>query len=452
MFYDYYVNQMGISPAVASYIKAAEAGLIKALSSRAELTAYNQLKVLQAMQASRLSDAHFTDSTGYGYHDTGRQVLEDIFTAIFKAEAALVRPQLISGTHALAAALFGNLRPGDVLLSPVGKPYDTLESVIGIRPTSGSLAEYGVEYKQVELTPGGKFDFDGIKEVLQGKTLAVKASNQSIDYNSNQPENCSGNMPVKMVTIQRSKGYAWRPSFTIDEIKQLITFIRTISPHTIILVDNCYGEFAEDMEPIEVGADIAAGSLIKNPGGGIAPGGGYIVGAAKYVEAAAERLTAPGLGSAVGPTFGMTRTLLQGLFLAPQTVGACITGAMLAAAVFDGLGYDVNPLPLAKRTDIVQAIKLGEPEKVLAYCKGIQKAAPVDSYVLPEPAPMPGYADGVVMAGGTFVQGSSIELSADAPLRPPYIVYHQGGLTEAHAKAGVVFALDALYRDGYVGL
>ena len=253
-----------------------------------------------------------------------------------------------------------------------------------------------------------------------------------------------------MVTIQRSKGYAWRPSFTIDEIQRLIEFIKAASPHTIVLVDNCYGEFVESREPIEAGADIAAGSLIKNPGGGIAPGGGYVAGAARYVEAAAERLTAPGLGSAVGPTLGMTRTLLQGLFLAPATVGACITGAVLGAAVFEKLGYDVNPGPFAPRTDIVQAVKLGDAKKVLAYCKGIQRAAPVDSYVVPEAAPMPGYGDGVVMAGGTFVQGSSIELSADAPLREPFIVYHQGGLTAAHAKAGVVFALDTLYREGLV--
>ena len=429
MFYDYLSTKLGISPAVAGFIKASEAELGEVYAAAESVAAFNQLKVLHTMQESRLSDAHFTDSTGYGYHDIGRQALEDIFAAIFKAEAALVRPQLISGTHALAAALFGNLRPGDVLLSPVGRPYDTLESVIGIRPTPGSLAEYGVEYRQVELKMDDGFDYDGIEKALTGNLCEKK--------------------PVKMVTIQRSKGYSWRHSFTIDEIRRLITFIKTTSPHTIILVDNCYGEFVETEEPIEAGADIAAGSLIKNPGGGIAPGGGYVVGAAKYVEAAAERLTAPGLGSAVGPTFGTTRTLLQGVFLASQTVSACITGAILAAAVFERLGYEVNPRPLAARTDIVQAVKLSDAAKVLAYCKGIQRAAPVDSYVVPEAAPMPGYADGVVMAGGTFVQGSSIELSADAPLRPPYIVYHQGGLTASHAKAGVAFALEALNKEGY---
>jgi len=444
MFYDYLTGHMGISPQVADYVKSAEELLALPFANTHKLAELNQLKILHAMQANRLSDAHFADSTGYGYHDTGRQALEDIFATIFKAEAALVRPQLISGTHALAAALFGNLRPGDILLSPVGRPYDTLESVIGIRKTPGSLAEYGVKYAQVDLTQSGGFDYESIEAALTGKSLTSDNKNKSI--------NTDQSALIKMVTIQRSKGYAWRPSFTISEIKKLITFIRAVSPHTIILVDNCYGEFVEAEEPIEVGADIAAGSLIKNPGGGIAPGGGYVVGGAQYVESAATRLTAPGLGSAVGPTLGMTRALLQGLFLAPQTVCACVNGAILAAEAFSGLGYEVNPKPLSARTDIVQAIKLLEPDKVLAYCKGIQRAAPVDSYVVPEPAPMPGYADGVVMAGGTFIQGSSIELSADAPLREPYIVYHQGGLTAYHAKAGVVYALDSLYKDGLIAL
>ena len=444
--YSYLVDKLGISPAVAEYVKSAEAGLLQIFAQREEIASYNQMKALHAMQANRLSDAHFADSTGYGYNDIGREALENIFSTIFKAEAALVRPQLISGTHALAAALFGNLRPGDVLLSPVGKPYDTLESVIGINPTAGSLADYGVEYKQVDLTPEGGFDYEGIKNAFANCASTDENKNRSVNASANQPYNNA----IKMITIQRSKGYAWRASFSIEEIGQLITFIRTISPHTIILVDNCYGEFVEEREPIEVGADIAAGSLIKNPGGGIAPGGGYVVGKAEYVEAAAQRLTAPGLGSAVGPTFGITRTLLQGLFLAPQTVSGCVIGGILAAKVFEMLGYEVNPTPKDIRTDIVQAIKLGDPRKVLAYCKGIQRAAPVDSYVVPEAAPMPGYTDGVVMAGGTFIQGSSIELSADAPIRPPYIVYHQGGLTHAHAKVGVVFALDELYRAGLV--
>ena len=446
--YNFLVDKLGISPVVADFVKSVDAGLLQTFAQNEKIAAHNQMKVLHAMQENRLSDAHFADSTGYGYDDIGREALEYIYASIFKAEAALVRPQLISGTHALATALFGNLRPGDVLLSPVGKPYDTLESVIGIKPSSGSLAEYGVVYKQVDLTSDGSFDYEGIKSILTGSKLPEKSANGSVDSCNHQ----SCDREIKMITIQRSKGYAWRPSFSIAEIKKLIMFIRTISPHIIILVDNCYGEFVEESEPIEVGADIIAGSLIKNPGGGIAPGGGYVVGKTEYVEAAATRLTAPGLGSAVGPTLGMTRTLLQGLFIAPQTVGACITGAILAAAAFKRLGYNVNPLPEDTRTDIVQAIKLGDPKKVIAYCKGIQRAAPVDSYVVPEVAPMPGYTDGVVMAGGTFIQGSSIELSADAPLREPYIVYHQGGLTQAHAKSGVIFALDELYKSGLVNI
>lgn len=401
---------------MASFVEEAEAEILPLFKKADEIAAFNQMKILRAMQKSRLSDAHFNDSTGYGYGDEGRDVLERIFAEIFEAEASLVRPQLISGTHALAAALFGNLRPNDMLFSPVGKPYDTLESVIGTKPSSGSLAEYGITYRQAELTQDGDFDYDAINLILEQKP--------------------------KMATIQRSKGYSWRKSFTPSEIRELIKHIRLHSEQTIILVDNCYGEFVSTEEPIE--ADLIAGSLIKNPGGGIAPSGGYIVGKQKYVEAAAERLTAPGLGSAVGPTLGMSRTLIQGLFLAPQTVSAAIKGATLAAATFSKLGFDVNPVPSASRSDIVQAIKLGSPEAVQAFCRGIQKAAPVDSFVTPEPAPMPGYTSGVIMAGGTFIQGSSIELSADAPMRPPYIVYFQGGLTSAHSCAGVAYAMEEL--------
>jgi cystathionine beta-lyase family protein involved in aluminum resistance len=429
VFYDRLAKH-GISPAVADFIAHTQSGntVACAFAKADETAAINQLKVLHAMQACRLSDAHFVESTGYGYHDTGRRVLEDIFAEIFVAESALVRPQLISGTHALAAALFGNLRPGDVLFSPVGAPYDTLESVIGIRPALGSLAEYGIGYRQAELTDTGGFDYPAICLVL-----------------NKEPK-------IKMITIQRSKGYAWRPSFTVAQIEELIKEIRKIRPDVKILVDNCYGEFVEEREPIEAGADMIAGSLIKNPGGGVAPGGGYVAGKREYVEAAATRLTAPGIGGEVGPTLGMTRCLLQGLFIAPQTVGGCIQGAVLAAAVFARLGFPVNPMPEAARTDIVQAVQLGDAKKVLAFCRGVQRAAPVDSYVVPEAAPMPGYADGVVMAGGTFIQGSSIELSADAPMREPYTVFYQGGLTAAHARAGVAYALDALYREGLVNL
>jgi len=421
-FLELITSHMGISPQVASFVAETEAGLAGAYALADEIAATNQAKVLVAMQQARLSDSHFGGTTGYGYHDEGREVLEHIFMNIFCAEAALVRPQLVSGTHALAAALFGNLRPGDTLFSPVGKPYDTLESVIGIRAAAGSLAEFGVKYLQTELLEDGGFDYVAIVEALK-----------------EQP---------KMATIQRSKGYSWRKSFMPDEISELIKCIRTHSPRTIILVDNCYGEFVDFNEPTE--ADLIAGSLIKNPGGGIAPGGGYIVGRHEYVDAAATRLTAPGLGGAVGPTLGLSRILIQGLFLAPQTVAAAVKGAMLAAAVFSREGFDVTPLPNDVRSDIVQAIRLGTPQKVAAFCRGIQKAAPVDAFVTPEAAPMPGYANGVIMAGGTFVQGSSIELSADAPMREPYNVYFQGGLTETHAKVGVMCALQEV-RECRVG-
>jgi cystathionine beta-lyase family protein involved in aluminum resistance len=427
MFYDRLIAQ-GIDPKVAAFAQETEndPAITHAYARANEIAAANQLKVLHAMQACRLSDAHFVDSTGYGYHDTGREALEDIFAGIFCAEAALVRPQLISGTHALAVALFGNLRPGNVLYSPVGAPYDTLESVIGIRPASGSLAEYGIRYRQTALTASGGFDLPAIRHAL------------------------NEDLQVTMITIQRSKGYAWRPSFTVAQIGELIGEIRSVRKDVCILVDNCYGEFVEEREPLEAGADIIAGSLIKNPGGGIAPGGGYVVGKREYVERAATRLTAPGIGGDVGPTLGMTRSLLQGLFIAPQVVGGCIQGAVLTAAVFARLGYAVNPAAEATRTDIVQAVQLGDPKKVLAFCRGVQQAAPVDSYVTPEAAPMPGYSDGVVMAGGTFVQGSSIELSADAPMREPYNIFFQGGLTAAHARAGAIYALNALHREGLV--
>ncbi|MCL2285717.1 MAG: methionine gamma-lyase family protein [Firmicutes bacterium] len=419
-FYQYLKNQMGITPQVVDFVAKIEEEIAPIYKNTDDIAAINQLKMLDAMQSCRLSDTHFNDSTGYGYNDEGRETLEKIFAKAFKTEAALVRSQIVSGTHAMATALFGNLRPGDVLLSPVGKPYDTLESVIGIRPSSGSLAEYDVTYRQVDLLENGKFDYDEIC-----KSLADKP---------------------KMVTIQRSKGYSWRLSFTVEEIRQLIACIRMESPRTIILVDNCYGEFVQTEEPSE--ADLIVGSLIKNPGGGIAPVGGYVVGKKEYVEAAAERLTAPGIGSAVGPSLGMTRSILQGFFLAPQTVSASLKGAILAAAAFSRLGFDVNPGISDIRSDIVQAVKLKTPENVLAFCNAIQKAAPVDGYVTPEAAPMPGYGHNVVMAGGTFIQGSSIELSADAPMREPYIVFFQGGLTPAHSRTGVIFALDELYKKG----
>ena len=403
---------------ITKFIDKQLASVSNQLAEAESIAEFNQLKVLTAMQENRISEAHFAATNGYGYNDLGRDALEDVYASVFKAEAALVRAQVVSGTHALALALFGNLRPGDTLLSVTGAPYDTLHSVIGIKPTSGSLQDYGVTYKQVE------FDYEEIGQALLEKP--------------------------KMAAIQRSKGYAWRPSYTIAQIAELIAFIKKASPETIIMVDNCYGEFVERQEPIEVGADMAVGSLIKNPGGGLAPVGGYVVGGKKYIEAAASRLTAPGLGLEVGPSLGITGVLMQGLFLAPQVVEASVRGAVLASAVFEKLGYPVLPSPSETRTDIVQAIKLGSAEKVLAFCRGIQKAAPVDSFVTPEAAPMPGYSHNVVMAAGAFVQGSSIELSADAPLKEPFIVYMQGGLTRYHAKIGVEFALREMVEQGMV--
>jgi len=412
---------LNVSPATVDFVNKAVDSVAAQMTETGRIAEYNQYKVLQAMQSCRISEGHFAGTTGYGYNDLGRETLEAVYALVFRAQAALVRPQMISGTHALTAALFGNLRPGDELLSPTGAPYDTLQAVIGIRPTSGSLAEYGVSYKQVELTPDGGFDYDAIANSISPST--------------------------KMAAIQRSKGYSWRKSFTVPELEKLIAFIKGINSDIICMVDNCYGEFVEYAEPTEIGADMAVGSLIKNPGGGLAPAGGYIVGKEEYVKAAATRLTAPGLGMEVGPTLGIVPLLMQGLFMAPQVVGGAVKGAILAAKVFEELGFPVLPTPTETRADIVQAIKLGSAEKVLAFCRGIQQSAPVDSFVTPEAGYMPGYDNPVVMAAGAFVQGSSIELSADAPLIPPYNVYFQGGLTAYHAKAGIMYAMEALQKE-----
>ena len=378
----------------------------------------NQLKVLAAMQRNKLSDSHFSGTTGYGYDDAGRDVTESVYADVFSSESALVRPQIISGTHALTIALFGNLKSGHELLSPVGKPYDTLESVIGIKKAKGSLIDNGIIYKQTELLPDGQIDYPGIKGMVTDKT--------------------------KFVTIQRSKGYSYRRSLSIEEIGNIIELVKSINKNAICMVDNCYGEFAEDIEPGDVGADLTVGSLIKNPGGGLAPVGGYITGKEEYVENAAIRLTAPGLGKEVGPTLGMTAPFMQGLFMAPAIVAASLKGAVFASKVFEIMGYGVLPTAGEKRTDIVQAIKLGTPEKVIAFCKAIQNAAPVDSFVSPEPWAMPGYDCEVIMAAGAFVQGSSIELSADAPMKEPYAVYLQGGLTWEHMKLGVMLGAEAV--------
>ena len=390
------------------------------------ITEYNQLKVLKAMQKNKLSDAHFASTTGYGYNDLGRDTLEQIYADIFHAESALVRPQIISGTHALTVALAGNLRPGDEILSPVGIPYDTLQGVIGIREEKGSLKEYGITYRQVDLLPDGSFDYEGIKKAINEKT--------------------------KLVTIQRSKGYEWRESLPIEKTAELIKFVKSIKPEVICMVDNCYCEFVDYIEPTDVGADLAVGSLIKNPGGGLAPIGGYIVGKDEYVENAAVRLTSPGLGKEVGATLGINSLLIQGLFNAPQVVNGSLKGAVFLSKLFEGLGFDTIPTSDEKRADIVQAIQLKSAENVIAFCQGIQKGAPVDSYVTPEPWGMPGYDCPVIMAAGAFVQGSSIELSADAPIKPPYNVYMQGGLSWHHAKIGIIIGLQTMVDKGLVKL
>ena len=402
--------------------------ILKKLEKRFEeidrVCEYNQLKVLNAMRKNRLSDIHFAATTGYGYNDLGRDTLEAVYASVFKGEDALVRPQLVSGTHALHVALASNLRPGDELFSPVGKPYDTLEEVIGIRPSKGSLAEYNITYRQADLKEDGSFDFEAIKAGINEKT--------------------------KLVTIQRSKGYAERPTLSVAKIEELIQFIRQIKKDVIRMVDNCYGEFVEEREPLEVGADMIVGSLIKNPGGGLAPIGGYIVGKKECIENAAYRLTAPGLGKEVGATLGLTQSMLQGLFLSPVVVAGAVKAAIFAANIYESFGYKCIPDGTQTRHDIIQAITLRSPEAVIAFCEGIQAAAPVDSYVTPEPWAMPGYDCDVIMAAGAFVSGSSIELSADAPMKEPYTVFFQGGLTFYHAKFGILLSLQKLAEKNII--
>lgn len=419
-------EQMGISREVVAFGASVEKELKERFQAVDETAEYNQMKVIKAMQDNRVSDIHFAGTTGYGYNDLGRDTLEDVYASAFKAESALVRPQLISGTHALHIALSGNLRPGDELLSPVGKPYDTLEGVIGIRECPGSLKEYGVTYRQVDLLEDGGFDYENIAKAINEKT--------------------------KLVTIQRSKGYATRPTLSVSRIQELIAFIKKIKPEVICMVDNCYGEFVETMEPIEVGADMMVGSLIKNPGGGLAPIGGYIAGTKECVDNAAYRLTAPGLGKEVGASLGVSQSLYQGFFLAPTVVSGAVKGAIFAANIYERLGFDVVPNSTESRHDIIQAVTFHSPEAVIAFCQGIQAAAPVDSFVTPEPWAMPGYDSEVIMAAGAFIQGASIELSADAPIKPPYAVYFQGGLTWYHAKLGILMSLQKLLDAGLVTL
>ena len=419
-------RQLGVSQAVYEFGESILGGLTERFREIDAVAEYNQCKVLAAMQKNRVNATHFAATTGYGYDDEGRDNLERVYADVFHTEAALVRPQITCGTHALAVALSANLLPGDELLSPVGAPYDTLEEVIGIRESRCSLKEYGVTYAQADLKPDGTFDYDAIREKINGRT--------------------------KLITIQRSKGYATRPSFSVAQIGELIAFCKRCKPDVICMVDNCYGEFTELTEPVNVGADMMVGSLIKNPGGGLAPTGGYICGRADLIERCARRLTAPGLGREVGANLGLLTQLYQGFFLAPTVVASAVKGAVFAAACYEKLGFRVVPSADEVRHDIIQAVELGSREGMIAFCKGIQAAAPVDSYVTPEPSPMPGYDSDVIMAAGAFVQGSSIELSADGPTRPPYAVYFQGGLTWYHAKLGILMSLQKMLEAGLIGL
>ena len=415
---------LGISREVYEFGEKIEDSLKERFAAIDATAEYNQLKVIKAMQDNRVSAECFNMSSGYGYNDLGRDTLEKVYASCFKGEDALVRPQITCGTHALALALMSNLRPGDELLSPVGKPYDTLEEVIGIRPSKGSLAEYGVTYSQVDLLPDGSFDYENIKKAINDRT--------------------------KLVTIQRSKGYATRPTLSVTRIGELISFIKNIKPDVICMVDNCYGEFVEEKEPLEVGADMIVGSLIKNPGGGLAPIGGYIVGKKEGVENAAYRLTSPGLGKEVGASLGVIQSFYQGFFMAPTVVSGALKGAVFAANIYEKLGFSVIPNGTESRHDIIQAVTFNNPDAMIAFCEGIQAAAPVDSYVTPEPWAMPGYDSDVIMAAGAFVQGSSIELSADGPIKPPYAVYFQGGLTWYHAKLGILMSLQKLKERNLV--
>ena len=419
-------KDFGIDDKVCEFSESILKDLKERFDEIDRLADINQLKVIAAMQKNNVSEACMLGTTGYGYNDIGRETLEKVYADIFHTEDALVRAQITCGTHALALALMSNLRPGDELLSPVGKPYDTLEEVIGIRECVGSLKEYGVIYRQVDLLDDGTFDYENIKKAINEKT--------------------------KLVTIQRSKGYQTRPSFSVKQIGELISFVKSIKPEVICMVDNCYGEFTEEIEPSDVGADMVVGSLIKNPGGGLAPLGGYICGKKECVENAAYRLTSPGLGKEVGASLTILRDFYQGLFLAPTVVASALKGAIFAANVFEKLGFDVIPNSTEDRHDIIQAVTFGDRDKMIAFCQGIQAASPVDSFVKPEPWAMPGYDSDVIMAAGAFISGSSIELSADGPVKEPYSVYFQGGLTFPHVKLGIIKSLQTLYERNLVNI
>ncbi len=417
-------KKLGISEEVYHYCEEVWASLSDRWTQIDALSEFNQLKVIEAMQKNQVSEACLLGTTGYGYNDLGRDKLERVYADLCHAQDALVRPQITCGTHALALALMSNLRPGDELLSPVGKPYDTLEEVIGIRPAKGSLKEYGISYRQVDLLPDGSFDYDRIKAAINQKT--------------------------KLVTIQRSKGYQTRPTLSVKRIGELIAFVKEIKPDVICMVDNCYGEFTETIEPTDVGADLAVGSLIKNPGGGLAPIGGYLVGRKDCIENAAYRLTSPGLGKEVGASLSALPAFYQGLFLAPSVTANALKAAVFAANLYEGLGFSVIPNGQESRHDIIQAVTFGKPEGVIAFCQGIQQAAAVDGHVTPQPWDMPGYDSPVIMAAGAFVSGSSIELSADGPIKPPFTVYFQGGLTWQHGKFGIMKSLQKLVEKGMI--
>ena len=425
MFYEAYKN-LGISKEVYEFGEKIIDGLKDRFDKIDKIAEYNQCKVLSAMKKNRVDVACFAASTGYGYNDLGRDKIERVYADTFHTEAALVRPQIVCGTHALTVALSANLLPGDELLSPVGKPYDTLEEVIGIRESKCSLKEYGVTYRQVELLPDGTFDYDNIAKAINEKTV--------------------------LITIQRSKGYQTRPTFSVKQIAELIAFVKKVKPSVKVMVDNCYGEFVETEEPSDYGADMVVGSLIKNPGGGLAPIGGYICGTKECVDRCSYRLSAPGLGQEVGASLGVLTSFYQGFFLAPTVVAGAVKGAIFAANIYEKLGFKVVPNATEDRHDIIQAVELKSEKGMLAFCKGIQEAAPVDSYVTPVPGDMPGYESQVIMAAGAFVQGSSIELSADGPIREPYAVFFQGGLTWAHAKVGILMSLQEMLNAGLVTL
>lgn len=420
-------NEFKIDPSVLKLVQEAESEVQEQFRRLDDIMAYNQYKILAALQKNRLSDMHFGWNTGYGYDDPGRDAVEKIYSDIFHTDSALVRPTIVNGTHALAITLLGILRPGDELIYCTGRPYDTLEEVIGIRGEgNGSLKDYGISYKQVELLPDGSIDLEGVKKAISEKT--------------------------RMVTVQRATGYGWRKAITIEEIGEWADFVADLNPNIVKMTDNCYGEFLDVKEPTDVGVDVIAGSLIKNPGGGLALTGGYVAGRSDLIDKIQYRMTCPGIGGECGLTFGQTRTMLQGLFQAPRVVNGAVKGAILCGKAYEKLGFEVCPKPEDQRSDIIQAIRLNDAKALECFCQAIQAAAPVDAHVSPIPWDMPGYESQVIMAAGAFVQGSSIELSADAPMREPYNVYFQGGLTYEHSKFGVIKSIDTLLKNNLISI